>query len=169
MKIVIKETQLRAIVEKYKIDADERLKLYENDDFLLVAPLTHTASCKYGSGTKWCVTEKNSEMFERHYDVGSLAFLIVKNPEIQDKLNNTKFAFYVNKPSYDKSADDLKRVIVYDDADNVMPLRSFLNFADNSEVYLDVKNILNKFMEYSKNKFSPENFEMIRRGTKNPF
>jgi hypothetical protein len=100
MKIVLTEAQLNTLVEKFKIDDGERIKLFETDDFLLVVPLTRTASCKYGAGTRWCTTEKDDDQFERHFDMGSLAYLIVKNPDMQEKLANTKFAFFANRPNY---------------------------------------------------------------------
>jgi len=169
MKIVLTETQLNSLVEKFKIGDDERIKLFETDDFLLVVPLTRTASCKYGAGTKWCTTEREDDQFERHFDMGSLAYLIVKNPEMQEKLANTKFAFFANRPKFVDGNKEIGRIVVYDDVNNVMPYQSFLNFVDNKEVYLDVKSALNKFIEYAGEKFSPKNYDQIRRGLKNPF
>lgn len=34
-------------------------KVYEDDDFLVLMPKTHKASCRYGSNTKWCVTMRD--------------------------------------------------------------------------------------------------------------
>ena len=169
MKIVIRESQLSTLLEKYKIGDEERIKLYESDDFLLVVPLTHTASCKYGAHTKWCVTEKDPDMFERHYDMGSLGFIIIKNPEIAEKLGNEKFAFYVNRPTSLENADNFERIIVYDDENGVIPMRSFLNFADEMGVFSEFKKMMHDFMSYSNKKFSPNNLEMIKRGAQNPF
>lgn len=169
MKIVLKEAQLKFLVEKFKIDDNERIKLMETEDFLLVVPLTRTASCKYGAGTKWCVTEKNTDSFDRHFNLGGLGFFIVKNPELQEKLNNDKFAFYVNKPSSEEAARDSGRVIVYDDANNVMPMRSFLNFMDHNDVYGDSKKAIIEFMKYVEQKFDKNNYDLIKKGVDNPF
>lgn len=169
MKIVLTEAQLNTLVEKFKIDDGERIKLFETDDFLLVVPLTRTASCKYGAGTRWCTTKKDDDQFERHFDMGSLAYLIVKNLDIQEKLANTKFAFFANRPKYIDGNKEIGRIVVYDDENNVMPLQSFLNFIDNAGVYQDIKAAYNKFIEYAGEKFSPKNYDQIRRGLKNPF
>jgi hypothetical protein len=169
MKIVLTEAQLNTLVEKFKIDDGERIKLFETDDFLLVVPLTRTASCKYGAGTRWCTTKKDDDQFERHFDMGSLAYLIVKNPDIQEKLANTKFAFFANRPKYIDGNKEIGRIVVYDDENNVMPLQSFLNFIDNAGVYQDIKAAYNKFIEYAGEKFSLKNYDQIRRGLKNPF
>ena len=169
MKIVLTETQLKVLVEKYKIGDEERIKLMETDDFLLVAPLTHTATCNYGARTKWCVTEKDPDMFERHYDMGSLGILIVKNPKVMDTLGNEKFAFYVNRPTSTENQNNTERILVYDDKDNFIPSRSFLNFADNLGYYPEIKQAMNIFMSYANEKFNPKNLEMVKRGVQNPF
>jgi hypothetical protein len=169
MKIVVTESQLKVIVEKYKIGDEERLKLHDTENFLLVVPLTHTAACKYGSNTKWCVTERDPDMFERHYDMGSLGYLLVKSPELKEKLGNEKFAFYVNRPTSLENSESAERIIVYDDTDYVIPHRSFLNFADHTGVYAEIKEVMNKFMDYSNKKFNPNNLEMVKRGVQNPF
>jgi len=41
------------------------LKLYEDDEWLIVKPLTYESSCKYGAGTKWC-TASTSEEYQYH-------------------------------------------------------------------------------------------------------
>lgn len=169
MKIVLTESQLTTLMEKFKIGDDERIKLYETDDFLLVVPLTRTASCKYGAGSKWCTTDKYDNQFEAHFDMGSLAYLIVKNPEIQNKLQNTKFAFFTNRPKYNDGSKDLGRIVVYDDVNSVLPLQSFLNFSEDMGYYLPVKTALNHFIEYATEKFNPNNFAQIKRGLINPF
>ena len=155
MKIVLTESQLKVLVEKYKIADQERIKLFETDDFLLVVPLTHTASCKYGANTKWCVTEKDDDdMFKRHYKLAGLGFLIVKNPEMQEKLGNDKFAFYINKPKTASAARNPERVIVYDDLGDIIPLAGG---------YEEVKNALSEFMLYTIDKFSNESFPKISK------
>ncbi len=54
-------------------------KVYEDDNFILVHPTTHEASCKYGSSTRWCVTMRgHSGYFERYSTYGPLFFLIDK-------------------------------------------------------------------------------------------
>jgi hypothetical protein len=169
MKIVLNESQLKVLIEKYKIGEDERLKLIENEDYLLVAPLTRTASCKYGAGTKWCVTQKKEDTFERHYGMGTLAFLMIKNPEIQKKMNNTKFAFYSNKPNANQDANDVNRVFVWDDKNNFIPTQSFLNLSANAGTYPAIENFLYEFINYAKDKFRVDNHEMIKLGLKNPF
>jgi len=41
------------------------IKLYDENDWLVVKPLTYESSCKYGAGTKWC-TASTSEEYQYH-------------------------------------------------------------------------------------------------------
>ena len=67
--------------------------LEENDDYILLRPLTHTGSVKYGANTKWCTAGRNSEhTFESYFNGGYLAYLISKN--IMGDANYQKVAFY---------------------------------------------------------------------------
>ena len=98
----MKPIKLQTINEKFKVGTDEYEKLYEDDNFLLVIPLTHDASCKYGSGTKWCTTgrdEEGQEWFNKHNTTGSLGYLIIKDNGLSEKIGSTKFGLYLNKPN----------------------------------------------------------------------
>ena len=72
---------------KYKISKDERIVISDTENFLQVVPLTLTASCKYGSDTKWCVTgEKAKSFFQGYIDRNSdVSMIMIKNPEIIEK------------------------------------------------------------------------------------
>jgi hypothetical protein len=54
-------------------------KVFEDEDFLILMPKTHKASCRYGSNTRWCVTMRNSSSyFENYFTQGPIFFLIDK-------------------------------------------------------------------------------------------
>jgi len=52
--------------EHQKVMESKVEKVYEDDGFLVLLPLSLPATCKYGSGTKWCVTQKDGQHFERY-------------------------------------------------------------------------------------------------------
>jgi len=53
--------------------------IYEDGEWLLLRPLTHYASMKYGSNTKWCTTTENSpEYFHKYTKRGVLIYCINK-------------------------------------------------------------------------------------------
>ena len=64
------------------------VKIFEDDEWLVVKPLTLESSVKYGYGTKWCTAmEKDNTYFERYSKEGILIYFI-------NKLNNEKVAVY---------------------------------------------------------------------------
>lgn len=111
-------------------------KLYEDDDWLLVRPLTHEASCKYGANTQWCTASKNdSEHFKNYTEGGILIYLIHKK-------SNNKFAFYNDL----EDADDDSMLQIYNpidyDINEEGEFNDIKNFLDglvsgNMEEYLD--------------------------------
>jgi hypothetical protein len=148
------------ITEKFKIGPTEYEKLYEDDNFLLVIPFTHEASCKYGAGTKWCTTgrdDKGYEWFDKHNKAGSLGYLIIKNKDLSDKLESTKFGLFINKPDMNylggRYAAPLG-IIVYDDKNNPIHSKVLANKFDKENLYGKLSMILNMFMEFSNNKFN---------------
>jgi hypothetical protein len=48
---------------------------YEDDQWLILRPLTFAASSKYGAGTKWCTTyKKEKSYFEKYWRNGALIY-----------------------------------------------------------------------------------------------
>lgn len=63
---------------------------YDNDEWLIIRPITFEASSKYGAGTKWCTTsESNPDHFFRYSKRGILIYII-------NKINGYKVACYKN-------------------------------------------------------------------------
>jgi hypothetical protein len=65
--------------DEVKKAKNESKKLYEDQKYLIVQPLTHQASCVYGAETKWCVSSRDSS---RYFD---------------DYIKNSKFVYVINK------------------------------------------------------------------------
>ena len=87
--------------------------MYRDNDFTLTIPLTHEASKKYGSDTKWCTTTKEcSKKFEDHINLGVLGYITIRDKELKNKLENNAFALYR------LYGDDVNRTIVFDDQNN---------------------------------------------------
>jgi hypothetical protein len=65
--------------------------LIENDDYLLISPLTLKGSLKYGADTKWCTASKSSSyQFTSYTKDGYLFYLISKKERAK---NYNKVAF----------------------------------------------------------------------------
>jgi hypothetical protein len=80
--------------------------VYEDDEWLLVRPLTYQSSKKYGANTKWCTTQSdNSEYFLKYSSKGVLIYCINKKTGYKvasfnslDK-NDPEFSFWNQKDS----------------------------------------------------------------------
>ncbi len=112
-------------------------KVYEDDDFLLLMPKTHKASCRYGSNTKWCVTMRNtSNYFENYFSQGPIFFLIDKRRIAPTNSMDT--------PTYYKVAIHYRpfKGGLYKGSD----ITTYVN--KNKEEFLNGANIENSIIEY---------------------
>lgn len=80
-------------IVKQKESEKQIIKLYDKDGYLILIPLTFEASKSYGSGTKWCITQK------KYWDQYQWEYRIIY---IIDKKNNTKWAV---SRKYDNDAE----------------------------------------------------------------
>jgi hypothetical protein len=114
-------------IAELKVDAkgleNEIIKTYEDDEWLLVRPLTYLASKKYGSNTKWCTTQSdNPEYFLKYSKKGVLIYCINKVTGYKvasfyslDK-SDPEFSFWNQKDSKIDSldtelTDELRKII----------------------------------------------------------
>lgn len=72
--------QLKDIIEqfeqiedwRYTYRDDEVDVIYRGIEGLLISPLTESASCQLGAGTKWCTAARKNNMFEQYNQVAPL-------------------------------------------------------------------------------------------------
>lgn len=80
-------------------------KEYEDDSWLIIRPLTHEASKKYGATTRWCTTsEKDIETFQRYWREGILVYFINKKTGL--KVGGYKPLVFHESYSFWSAADD---------------------------------------------------------------
>ena len=117
--------------------------VYEDDRFKVVVPKSHTASCYYGAGTKWCTASTDNPGHFTNYDRDGKLFYIL------DKQASTSNPFYkiaLNK-TYKGSTT------WYDAKDDVMTAMG------NADEYIDELEgigMLNKIDEYFKFTYKDE-------------
>ena len=74
--------QYNEYVENVQTEKDikkEADKIYEDDRFLIIRPLSHKSSCYYGANTTWCTTsEGHDDYFNRYTSKGKLYYIIDK-------------------------------------------------------------------------------------------
>lgn len=65
-------------------------KIYEDEDWLIISPKTHQASCVYGSNTRWCVTMRNDpQYYQRYTKDGQYLLFVIKKKENKKWAINT--------------------------------------------------------------------------------
>jgi hypothetical protein len=133
------------ITEAHKVDPNEYVELFRNDDFILTIPLTHSASKKYGSDAKWCTTKKDCDKdFKRHLELGVLGYIVIRNNELKEKLGSNAFAIYR------LFGDGVGRSLVFDDQNNEYKNGEtwISNKFDRVDKLFQFYTIINKFNDY---------------------
>jgi hypothetical protein len=88
LKNAIQSHKEKSKSQQNKIDSSSAKKIYEDSNILIVKPLTYEASCKYGSGTRWCTTMANTPTYFDQYTSGndqSLYYVILKKFDRHNK------------------------------------------------------------------------------------
>lgn len=86
-KEVLRATSVPSKTQQHKdIATKETDRVYESDRFLVVVPKSTEASCKYGAGTKWCVSGQRDNKFAEYS-----TFVVIA--VVMDKKNREKYAY----------------------------------------------------------------------------
>jgi len=98
LRVVVDDALKKAEEKKAEKEAD---KVYEDNDVIILAPLTVRASCKYGAGSKWCIAGKDDEdSYNRHFDdyseKSTFYFVIQKNVSKDQDPKGYKWALQVS-------------------------------------------------------------------------
>jgi hypothetical protein len=145
--------------QERKIDSDAK-KIYEDGRVLIVKPLSHKASCKYGAGTKWCTTQDSPGYYDKHTSGNQgLYYIIMKEFDISNKF----YKIALHRDAYQDTW--------YDATDTPMPPREVevLKVGLGKKAY----DLINQDFNENKNKalkefFNPKNsYHVI--ATKNVF
>ena len=120
---VIQQLNIAELKVESKGLENEIVKIFEDDEWLLVRPLTYLASKKYGSNTKWCTTQSdNPEYFLKYTKKGVLIYCInkVNGYKVASfyslEKNDPEFSFWNQKDAKIDSldselTDDLRKII----------------------------------------------------------
>jgi hypothetical protein len=70
--------------QKKKIVKQETKKIYEDDDVLIIEPLSEASSCMYGANTKWCTASREGQNMFTNYKnkTSTLIYIIGKTDEM---------------------------------------------------------------------------------------
>jgi hypothetical protein len=75
-------SQAISIAQMKSVDkemASHVIRCFEDDEWLVLRPLTFASSCKYGAATKWCTTATSEpNHFHRYWNRGALIYILNK-------------------------------------------------------------------------------------------
>ena len=113
--------ELKNSIERYKNrprreyqKVDGGNVVYSDDKYFIVNPLTHSASCYYGKGTKWCTTSESPEQFINHNSDGKLFYILDRSKATNDPLYKIALLkkFGGDEIFYDAKDDVIKRLFL---------------------------------------------------------
>jgi hypothetical protein len=128
--------------KKRKEEENSVKKIYEDENLSVVIPLTHYASCKYGSTTKWCTASTDDPNHFKHYtNYGSLFYVLFKKNISHDvyrdgKTNFMKIAVFYEDTPFIHDKDRVTKYQYFDQTD-----REY-NIKDMNEALSGYKRIL---------------------------
>jgi len=124
---------LKEVVEKNRGDREQieiaksqTVKLFEDENYLVVEPLSHASCCYYGKNTKWCKSSSIEEYqnFNSFLRKGKVVFFIDKNNP------NGKSSMFIPK-NLSKNRDNLQ---IWDDKDSGVEIDFlYTNFPELSD------------------------------------
>ena len=89
---------IKSLKKQSKSDVSKTVKsdskvVYEDDNFFIIIPFTHAASCYYGKGTKWCTTSNDVSHWKRYIIEGKgvLYYIFDKRRNSTDPLYKVAF------------------------------------------------------------------------------
>jgi hypothetical protein len=114
--------------------------VYEDDEIMMLKPLSFESSLKYGAGTKWCTSMKNDpEYFYRYSKNGVLIYLINKQTGRKFGCHSEK-----NEPGrvhiyneVDQSIDSFHIGLPYEKLVILMDLMNVEKYGVNSDLFSD--------------------------------
>lgn len=100
------------VVEKKATDKEirkESKKIFDDENILVIVPLTTRASCKYGAGTRWCITSPGNTHFDSYTKDAGFYFITDKNSSQSKDDRHYKYAlqyYYGGRKTWWDARDD---------------------------------------------------------------
>lgn len=141
----IRKTVYALDLEKASKNADVKTcKIYEDDNWLIIMPLSLLAARLYGAGTKWCTSMRDSSSHYYRYTKNGLLIYIL------NKKDNIKYAFYKDFIKYIEEGTIMSRF--FDETDVQVDSVEL----DIPYQILDILRIYIKNRQYDRNMDYPE-------------
>ena len=116
-KVAKKQSQEKTHGEVKREQKSESIIVDETDDYLIVVPESHSASCFYGANTKWCTSGKTAEHWDSYWKENIKIYIII------DKKKNKKYAIAVGPNGAMEAFDEKDRKISLPSIEKQMGLK----------------------------------------------
>jgi len=107
-------------------------RIYEDEDWLLLKPLSLKASMTYGSGTRWCTTMENEPNYFYRYSRNGILIYVI------NKKSGNKFGFYSSPGEFSVWNSIDQRI---DSMETKLPSNLIEIIRDNTDLETNPKNI----------------------------
>ena len=137
------DPELKAEIENELLNRSDVKVLYNGPMGTVAIPYSHEASCKLGSGTKWCTTNRSPNLYNYYSSKGDLMIY-------NEKPGNEKYQIHVTlngieiRDSRDRTLPRAK----YNEFTKTHPVISKLIQKKGDEIYLELKDLPYNPMEH---------------------
>jgi len=117
-----------------KVKSKDAEVVFENDKWLVIIPRTFEASCKYGSGTKWCTTMDGGRHYRSYVNNGVTLYYIIskENPDDQE-FGKMAVAVYPENSNDEFTTEDDDIIECFDAQDKPMDFYEILDITGLDE------------------------------------
>jgi hypothetical protein len=111
IKMAVNEAEIKQGLKNKK---NRIMILHQDEEWLVIKPLSIEASVNYGYGTKWCTSMKNSNSYFHKYSRDGVLLFVI------NRKNGVKYAFYSSPKEYsvwtttDARIDSMETTIPFD-------------------------------------------------------
>ena len=96
--------------------------IYNDENWLVVRPHTAEASCKYGTGTKWCIAATASRNYYKSYSESNNKFyFVIDKKQLDAKTASSKYALAIIAAGQSATGE---RIQVYDATDKLVSINT---------------------------------------------
>jgi hypothetical protein len=159
-------------------------KIYEDNKFIVIEPLTKEASCYYGKGTQWCASGDHSDNRFSNYKERGNIYIIIDKSKRNDIGDYSKYMIHFNDGEYknelnkeinfDKNLElknvikKIIKIVKIKPIDLINFRLSNIRFIDNPDEDIQLK-VLKKFPDFIKYIENPTINAQLFAINKNPF
>ena len=135
------------ILQEVRVPKSERVNIYRDDRYVVVRPLTHRASCKYGAYTQWCISVPSEDDLWDEVDPNDTIVIMVidRKYEMKDQDKISRLSDLHDKEENEglseEEKDEYLNLMIDDDAHDLKKMVIVMRSNGSIEQIFDLNNI----------------------------